>query len=172
VAASPSALAWNKLATARTGGVELGDHQQQHREGGPQPQAAGDQAHIKVTATSAVESVAARSRTTPERNDRRSVPMVVRRYRSVTSRIPASWALPRLKARRLGRPRTTSRNQPDSPPGPRSSPAPGHRPTARWGHEHRDHRQGHGHEQRRGAVDGGPAQHGHRDHHREDHLGR
>jgi hypothetical protein len=68
-----------------------------------------------VAATTAVESVAARSRTTPERNDRRSVPMVVRRYRSVTSRIPVSWALPRLKARRLGRPRTTSRNQPDSP---------------------------------------------------------
>jgi hypothetical protein len=40
------------------------------------------------------------------------------------------------------------------------------------GHEHRDHRQGHGHDQRRGEVDGGaPAEHGRRDHDRQDHLG-
>jgi hypothetical protein len=62
-----------------------------------------------LTATSAVDKVAARSSTTPERNDRRRVPMVVRRYRSVTSRMVSSWAVPRLKARRVGRPRTTSR---------------------------------------------------------------
>jgi hypothetical protein len=41
--------------------------------------------------------------------------MVVRRYRSVTSRMWDICALPRLKARRVGSPRTTSRKYAESP---------------------------------------------------------
>ena len=96
------------------GGVELRDHQQ-HREGGPQPQAAGDQAHTKGDGhqRGRERGGQVQDHAGEERQAQRA--LVVRRYRSVTSRIPASWALPRLKARRLARPRITSRNQPDSP---------------------------------------------------------
>ena len=62
-----------------------------------------------VTATRAVDSVAARSSTAPDRNESRRVPIVVRRYSSAASAIFGSWASPRLNARRVGRPRTTSR---------------------------------------------------------------
>ena len=62
-----------------------------------------------VTATSATPSVAASSRTEPERKLRRSVPIVAARWRSLTSAIVSACACPRLKARSVGRPRTTSR---------------------------------------------------------------
>ena len=60
------------------GRVQLRD-QQQDGEGRAQADGAGDQADAEGEATRAVERVAARSRTAPDRNDSRSVPMVVRR---------------------------------------------------------------------------------------------
>ena len=45
----------------------------------------------------------------PERNATRSVPIVARRYSSLTSSICSACAWPRLNARRVGSPRTTSR---------------------------------------------------------------
>ena len=65
-----------------------------------------------MTATSAIPSVAASSSTAPDRNAIRSVAIVVRRYSSLTARICAACASPRLKARSVGRPRTTSRKCP------------------------------------------------------------
>ena len=69
----------------------------------------------RVTATSAVDSVVARSSTTPDRKASRSVPIVVARYWSVASAIFGIWAVPRLNARRVASPCTTSRKWADRP---------------------------------------------------------
>ena len=66
-----------------------------------------------VTATSATPRVAASSSTVPERKVRRSVPIVARRWRSLTSAMRAACAPPRLNERSVGRPRTTSRKSVD-----------------------------------------------------------
>jgi hypothetical protein len=102
VAASPVGAGVEQAGHRPNGGVELGD-QQQHRESGPQPQAAGDQAHTRGDGhqRGREHGGQVQDHAGEERQAQRA--LVVRRYRSVTSRIPASWALPRLKARRLGR---------------------------------------------------------------------
>ena len=62
-----------------------------------------------MTATSAVASVATRSSTAPDRNDTRSTCIVAARYSSLAAAIRSACAAPRLNARSVGSPRTTSR---------------------------------------------------------------
>ena len=78
VPARPSALAWNRLATVRRGAYSSGTSSRTVRAG-RRPTVPATRRTPSVTATRAVDRVAARSRTAPDRNDSRSVPMVVRR---------------------------------------------------------------------------------------------
>ena len=89
--------------------VEL-RHEHEHGERRPRSRCRPRRgARPTTTATSAIPSVAASSRIEPERNATRSVPIVVRRYSSLTSAIRAVCARERLNARSVGSPRTTSR---------------------------------------------------------------
>ena len=112
--ARPSVLAWNSDPTVRIGAYSSGTSISTV-SAGRRPMAPSARRTPRVTATSAVDSVVARSSTTPDRNASRSVPIVVTRYRSVASAIFGIWARPRLKARSVARPCTTSRKWADRP---------------------------------------------------------
>ena len=118
-----------------------------------------------TTATSAMPSVAASSSTAPDRKATRSVPIVARRYSSLTSRDALRLRAPRLNARSVGRPRTTSRKWPDEErqrlPA-LSSAALGVAPDEP--HEQRDERQRQQHHARGEEVDRGDERE-HRDRH-------
>ena len=145
--------------------VQLG-REHEHRERRPRsPIPPSTSRTPTVTATSATPSVAASSSTAPERNATRSVPIVARRYRSLDSAIASACAAPRLNARSVGRPRTTSRKCVDEQP--QRLPALARlllRIAADQPHEHGYERQREQHDERGDRVDrADPHEHGDRD---------
>ena len=106
--ARPSALAWYCAARFRSGRYSSGASTSTVRPAS-KPTPPSTRRTPTVTATRAMPRVAASSSTVPERNATRSVPIVARRYSSATRSICSTWAGPRLNARSVGSPRTTSR---------------------------------------------------------------
>ncbi len=152
--ARPSALAWNCAPRVRSGRYSSGASTSTVSPA-CRPRRPSTSRTPTVTATSATPSVAASSSTEPERNATRSVAIVVRRYCSLDrgDRLAPARG-PRLNARSVGSPRTTSRKCVES------SRSACQRSRVRLlgvaadqPHEHRDERQRDEHHERRGQVD-------------------